>query len=126
LSAVRWRVHPSLGGASSVPRFGVEAANLGCWPPDPGFLQICIENESHYHYGAHTSSMTHENSASPFGIAVTCDHCGGSALALEGGLVRCLCGSLLARYVDRGLELKCRRCKRTVTVALRATEQRIT
>lgn len=29
---------------------------------------------------------------------------------------RCLCGSLLARVVEGGVELKCRRCKRTVFV----------
>ena len=29
---------------------------------------------------------------------------------------RCLCGSLLARVVPGGVELKCRRCKRTVFV----------
>lgn len=28
------------------------------------------------------------------------------------GDCRCLCGSLLARWLDTGLELKCRRCKR--------------
>ena len=27
---------------------------------------------------------------------------------------RCLCGSLLARVVAGGVELKCRRCKRTI------------
>lgn len=27
---------------------------------------------------------------------------------------RCTCGSLLARMVPEGVELKCRRCKRTV------------
>ncbi len=31
---------------------------------------------------------------------------------------RCLCGSLLARVVPGGVELKCRRCKRTMVVAL--------
>ena len=31
---------------------------------------------------------------------------------------RCLCGSLLARWSDQGVELKCRRCKRTVLVPL--------
>lgn len=31
---------------------------------------------------------------------------------------RCLCGSLLARRVERGVELKCRRCKRTLIVPL--------
>lgn len=31
---------------------------------------------------------------------------------------RCLCGSLLARVTERGVELKCRRCKRTLLVPL--------
>lgn len=34
----------------------------------------------------------------------------------EGDLLRCGCGSLLARYVGGHVELKCRRCKRTVMV----------
>jgi hypothetical protein len=40
-----------------------------------------------------------------------------SALADDGAL-RCACGSLLARYVAGGIELKCKRCKRTVIVAV--------
>ena len=36
----------------------------------------------------------------------------------EGKALRCHCGSLLARLVPGGVELKCRRCKRTVVVAL--------
>ncbi len=32
--------------------------------------------------------------------------------------LRCCCGSLLARRVDAGVELKCRRCKRTVVLPL--------
>jgi phage FluMu protein Com len=35
---------------------------------------------------------------------------------------RCACGSLLARLVAGGVELKCRRCKRTVIVPLVETE----
>ena len=31
---------------------------------------------------------------------------------------RCLCGSLVARRVPGGVELKCRRCKRTVVLPL--------
>ena len=31
---------------------------------------------------------------------------------------RCLCGSLLARVIPAGVELKCRRCKRTLLVPL--------
>jgi hypothetical protein len=31
---------------------------------------------------------------------------------------RCLCGSMLARLVPGGVELKCRRCKRQVIVPL--------
>jgi hypothetical protein len=30
--------------------------------------------------------------------------------------LRCGCGSLLARWVEAGVELKCRRCKRTVVL----------
>ena len=37
---------------------------------------------------------------------------------------RCLCGSLLARVVEGGVELKCRRCKRTVFVPVRQAEPR--
>jgi len=31
---------------------------------------------------------------------------------------RCLCGSMLARLVPGGVELKCRRCKRQIVVPL--------
>jgi phage FluMu protein Com len=31
---------------------------------------------------------------------------------------RCECGSLLARLTPRGVELKCRRCKRIVVIPL--------
>jgi hypothetical protein len=31
---------------------------------------------------------------------------------------RCLCGNLVARRVPEGVELKCRRCKRTVVLPL--------
>ena len=31
-------------------------------------------------------------------------------------LLRCSCGALLARWVSAGLELKCRRCKRTTLI----------
>ncbi len=36
---------------------------------------------------------------------------------------RCACGSLLARWVEGGVELKCRRCKRTLLVPV-ATDDR--
>ena len=39
--------------------------------------------------------------------------CGGAVADL-----RCDCGSLLARRVAGGVELKCRRCKRTVVLPL--------
>ena len=38
------------------------------------------------------------------------------------GEVRCLCGSLLARLVPGGVELKCRRCKRTAIVPLASSD----
>lgn len=31
--------------------------------------------------------------------------------------LRCHCGALMARVTPRGIELKCRRCKRVVVVA---------
>jgi hypothetical protein len=31
---------------------------------------------------------------------------------------RCLCGSLIARRVEGGVELKCRRCKRQIVLPL--------
>jgi phage FluMu protein Com len=34
---------------------------------------------------------------------------------------RCNCGNLLARLVPDGVELKCRRCKRTLVLALSET-----
>jgi len=47
-----------------------------------------------------------------------CEHCGGDPAVQEDGVLRCLCGSLLARYRGQQLELKCRRCKRIVMVPL--------
>ena len=38
--------------------------------------------------------------------------------------LRCCCGSLLARLVNDGVELKCRRCKRQVVIPLTANRQR--
>ncbi|MEO8179871.1 MAG: hypothetical protein ABI895_13645 [Deltaproteobacteria bacterium] len=38
----------------------------------------------------------------------------GRGSELEGRAHRCSCGSLLARLVAGGVELKCRRCKRIV------------
>ncbi|MGC4122754.1 MAG: hypothetical protein QM765_50915 [Myxococcales bacterium] len=36
----------------------------------------------------------------------------------EGDQLRCGCGSLLARRVEGGVELKCRRCKRVIVLPL--------
>lgn len=46
-----------------------------------------------------------------------CDHCG-QAPTRRRYEMRCSCGSLLARLVTGGVELKCRRCKRTVVLPL--------
>jgi hypothetical protein len=37
--------------------------------------------------------------------------------------LRCLCGALLARMVEGGVEIKCRRCKRVVIVPLTAAAE---
>jgi hypothetical protein len=43
-----------------------------------------------------------------------------ASVALDGCAdLRCGCGSLLARRVAGGVELKCRRCKRTLVLALK-------
>lgn len=44
------------------------------------------------------------------------DRCSGTPSERDGKVLRCACGSLLAGYVDGGIELDCRRCKRTVIV----------
>jgi len=36
----------------------------------------------------------------------------------EGDELRCQCGSLLARVTSKGIELKCRRCKRILLIPL--------
>ena len=36
----------------------------------------------------------------------------------DGAALRCHCGSLLARLVPKGVEIKCRRCKRRVVIPL--------
>jgi len=47
-------------------------------------------------------------------------------LRSDAGDCRCLCGSLLARVVEGGVELKCRRCKRTLLVPLAPESARAT
>lgn len=55
----------------------------------------------------------------------TCD-C--SVVQRDGDVLRCECGNLMARCVGGRIELKCRRCKRTVmlptTIALEAIPSR--
>ncbi|WP_437786407.1 hypothetical protein [Sorangium sp. So ce1097] len=48
-----------------------------------------------------------------------CDHCGVAGRA-DSDAMRCDCGSLLARHVAGGIELKCRRCKRVVVIPIAA------
>ena len=35
--------------------------------------------------------------------------------------IRCFCGGLIARVREGGIELKCRRCKRTIIIPYRAS-----
>jgi hypothetical protein len=57
-----------------------------------------------------------ENPSRAFGACFDCGHASGPPAGSGNELLRCDCGSLLARYVGGGVELKCRRCKRTVVV----------
>ncbi|MGC3974882.1 MAG: hypothetical protein QM771_10925 [Nitrospira sp.] len=34
--------------------------------------------------------------------------------------VRCRCGQLVARWAEQGIEIKCKRCRRLVTIAFDA------
>jgi phage FluMu protein Com len=43
--------------------------------------------------------------------------------AKDGAPLRCHCGSLIARLVSQGVEIKCRRCKRMVVIPVN-TEDR--
>lgn len=49
-----------------------------------------------------------------------CSPNGAGGEGQEGTELRCACGSLLARYVDGKVELKCRRCKRTMWITVSA------
>ena len=62
--------------------------------------------------------MSDDEAASPAVGSCRCQHCGSDAELKDDGALRCACGSLLARYFGKKLELKCRRCKRTVMVPL--------
>jgi phage FluMu protein Com len=42
---------------------------------------------------------------------------------LSNAELRCCCGSLMARVTARGIELKCRRCKRIVLVPADSAQQ---
>lgn len=58
----------------------------------------------------------------PVHAAAPCDHGEdqGREETNEGSELRCTCGSLLARYVGGKVELKCRRCKRTMWISVSA------
>ena len=56
--------------------------------------------------------------AAPQTTAALACGCDTSASLSDVGECRCACGSLLARLVEGGVELKCRRCKRTILVPL--------
>jgi hypothetical protein len=57
-----------------------------------------------------------ENELREFPACAECNDAGGPRDKSSDDRLHCECGSLLARYVGGGIELKCRRCKRTVIV----------
>ena len=48
-----------------------------------------------------------------------------ASAAKDNTSLRCCCGSLLARLVNDGVELKCRRCKRQVVIPFTAERRRV-
>jgi hypothetical protein len=65
-----------------------------------------------------TLPMPNENKLQQGQLVAECDHCGSGASSGDGDVLRCECGSLIARFVDGQVELKCRRCKRTITLPI--------
>jgi hypothetical protein len=59
-------------------------------------------------------SMANENNLQQRMDAAHCDDCGVSASGHGSEELRCACGNLIARLVAGRVELKCRRCKRTI------------
>jgi phage FluMu protein Com len=59
--------------------------------------------------------------ATPHSQTVDCG-CSSPGTEVATDVLRCTCGSLLARYVGGQVELKCRRCKRTVYLAIEGIE----
>jgi hypothetical protein len=62
--------------------------------------------------------MTYENDGPQGDGSARCEGCGAGTSGREGGDLRCECGSLIARLVAGRVELKCRRCKRTISLPL--------
>jgi hypothetical protein len=46
---------------------------------------------------------------------------GTAKVTQDGDTLHCPCGSLIARLVPDGVELKCRRCKRIIVIPLEAS-----
>jgi hypothetical protein len=53
-------------------------------------------------------------------LKVDFNNCRPAEPCAAGEEARCLCGGLVARLVDGGVELKCRRCRRILVVPLEA------
>lgn len=73
---------------------------------------MAIESECRFQYNSDVPSR-------PLLLESPCRPSAGPALEAEDETVgmRCVCGSLLARRVPEGIELKCRRCKRAMIIA---------
>lgn len=67
--------------------------------------------------------MTQSNSLSPPQQTAPAERDSAEDQAHED--VRCFCGSLLAKLVEGGVELKCRRCKRIIVVPLEGSAPKI-
>jgi hypothetical protein len=60
--------------------------------------------------------MIQKNDPQPPALRTPGDPCSAAAVERDCNVLRCACGSMLARYVEGRIELKCRRCKRTLIV----------
>jgi hypothetical protein len=86
-------------------------------PTVPTYLsvpEVEIDNYSQLHRGPNKTMRSKKGSLGNTGDPT--DGCAGGDVHEVAGSIRCECGSLLARQVAEHLELKCRRCKRTILV----------
>mgnify|MGYP006912606473 CR=1 FL=1 len=104
----------SRSGRSLLPPFyAYRQAHLSACPA-PALQATCMPPDRSLRSASDRTLSQTTPSRAGAGVVVAAS---GVASDLAANECRCLCGSLLARWLEDGLELKCRRCKRVIVVA---------